>query len=301
MPRPWSEYTARERRRLRPLVDRYKHARYQARMALHLRRPPASGDLGSLKGSIAGRRVIITIAFNDSEVVGWQAPLIARHVSNCYHLIADNSSDDEAARRIEAIARLNGCGYLRLPRGPWTKPEDGGRSHGLAMTWTWRNLVRLARPAAFGFIDHDIFPMKSANPFEPLATHAVAGRLRRAGETGRWNLWAGFCFYRFDAVQAVDLDFSLDWAAGLDTGGGNWARLYRRLDAEQVFDTGVSFEAVDPGASIDIARFEWIGDWLHKGNFSTPLDLAPGRREALLARKRALLLERLTAARETAA
>jgi hypothetical protein len=44
---------------------------------------------------------------------------------------------------------------------------------------------------------------------------------------------------------------------------------------------------------VEVARLEWIGDWLHAGNFSTPLGMPAERREALRAKKRALLDQKL--------
>ena len=298
MPRPWSEYSAREWTRLRPLVERYKYAGYQARMALHLRRPPARGDLAALRARFAGRRVLVAIAFNDPGFVEKQVALVERNAPGLVHLIADNSTDEAAADLIEKVAASRGCAYLRLRPGPWRKPEQGGRSHALAMTWVWRNLLRPARPASFGFIDHDIFPVRPTDPFAPLADHAVAGQVRdRSGGRGRWYLWAGFCFFRFDAVERNALDFSLDWAAGLDTGGANWFSLYRHLQPADVFDTGVSFEPLEPHLAGGAASsLEWIGDWLHAGNFSLPLTLPDDERRELIARKRRVLDARLAAA-----
>jgi len=213
------------------------------------------------------------------------------------HLIADNSTDAEAADGIERVAVATGCAYLRLRPGPWREPEQGGRSHALAMTWVWRNLLKPARPAAFGFIDHDIFPMRPTDPFAPLRDHAVAGQVRdRSGGHGRWYLWAGFCFFRFDAVQRRELNFSLDWAAGLDTGGANWFSLYHRLQPSEVLDTRVAYESIEPDTTGGALRLEWIGDWLHAGNFSLPLSLPAEERRELVALKRRVLDARLDAA-----
>ncbi|HLY79459.1 MAG TPA: hypothetical protein VKQ70_08810, partial [Caulobacteraceae bacterium] len=232
--------------------------------------------------------------FNDPDFVERQAALVRRHVADCVHLIADNSTDAAAARQIEAVATGAECAYLRLHPGPWTKPEHGGRSHGLAMSWVWRNLLRPARPAAFGFIDHDIFPIRPTDPFAPLRSHLVAGQVRdRSSGHGRWYLWAGFCFFRFEAVERRALDFSLDWAAGLDTGGANWFSLYRHLQPADVEDLGVHFEPIGADGAL---RLEWIGDWLHAGNFSLPLSLPETERRRLIAEKRAALERRLAAA-----
>jgi len=297
LPRPWPEYSAREWARLRPLVERYKHARYQALAAMHARRPAAKGDVTALRSRIAGQCVLIAVAFNDPGFAERQIALVKLNIPDCLHLIADNSTDAVAAARIEVAASAAGCAYVKLRPGPWRKPEDGGRSHALAMNWVWRNLLRPARPLAFGFIDHDLFPLRAADPFAPLADHAVAGQVRdRSGGRNRWYLWAGFCFFRFDAVERRALDFSLDWAAGLDTGGANWFALYRYLTQGDVFDAGMVVEPIAHDIGDHALRLEWIGDWLHLGNFNVPLSLPEPVRRELIALKLRVVEARLSAA-----
>jgi hypothetical protein len=293
MPRPWSDYSLREWLHIRPFEQRYNYARYQAVARWVARRPPVRGDLAALKAVIRDRRVLVTVAFNDVEFIDWQAMLLRRHVADCFHLVVDNSSDAASSSEIERAAAAQGCGYIKLAPSPWRRPVDGGRAHGSAMTWTWRNLLRAGRPEAFGFIDHDLFPMRPTDPFAPLAQHPVAGQVRDKSGGARWFLWAGFCFFRFSAVGHLPLDFSLDWNAGLDTGGANWFVLYRHLGPDQVFDVGEMVESIGDDVPLDLARFEWVGDWLHFSNFSTPYDLPAEQREALARRKRALLQDKL--------
>jgi hypothetical protein len=292
MPRPWSEYNAREWRRLRPLVDRYSHGRYQLRMAYHVRRHlPDRRQMRGLASRITGRKLLVTIAFNDADLIAWQVKLVRQYVADCIHLIADNSTSPQAVSAIAAIAAAHDLPCLRPPQSPWLKLEHGGRGHGLAMTWLWRNVIRKAKPAAFGFIDHDIFPLCRTDPFRLIAEYPVGGRVRI--HMDRWYLWAGFCFFRFQEIQRYNLNFSTDWTAGLDTGGCNWFRLYRRLDRTKVGDPGISYESIEPDISLSLARFERIGDWLHESNFSTRADLDPNIRQQIRARKRQLLLQRL--------
>jgi hypothetical protein len=292
MPKPWSEYTAREWRRLRPLLERYKHGRYQLRMAYHVRRHlPDRDQTRDLASRITGRKLLVTIAFNDVDLIAWQVKLVRQHVADCVHLIADNSTSPQAASAIAAIAAAHDLPCLRLPQSPWLKLEHGGRGHGLAMTWLWRNVIRKAKPIAFGFIDHDIFPLCHTDPFRLIAEYPVGGRVRTYKD--RWYLWAGFCFFRFREMQRYSLNFSTDWAAGLDTGGCNWFHLYRGLDRTKVTDPGVSYEPIEPDISQDLARFERIGDWLHESNFSTRFDIDPNRRQQIRAHKRQLLIQRL--------
>lgn len=283
VPRDWGEYSAREYLRIRPLVDRYKHARYQRVMRQHVRVPGPVEAVAAMRGLLPGRDVLVTIAFNDPQVIAWQSQTIRANIPHALWIVADNSTDDAAARSIRAVAERDGVPYIRLPRGPWTTAADGGKSHGLALTWMWRHVLQPGRPRAFGFLDHDIFPMRPTDPFAMLTTYPVAGKLIGWGAY-RWFLWAGFCFYDFAAVQTRDLNFSRDWLGGLDTGGCNWPVLYRDLDRNLLPPCPIRFETV-PGC---ISEVEWIGgDWLHESNFTTSVDLKPEERADIRKRKRA--------------
>ena len=47
-----------------------------------------------------------------------------------------------------------------------------------------------------------------------------------------------------------------------------------------------SLESIADDVPTSLARFEWVGDWLHYSNFSTPYDLPTEQREAIGRRKR---------------
>jgi hypothetical protein len=292
MPRPWSDYSMREWLRIKPFEQRWKYALYQLKARPLEWRAPERGDIRETRSAVRGRRVLATVAFHDPQFIDLQARLIRRYVDDCVHLVVDNSRDPAIALEIERVANANGSQYLKLRPPPWTRPVDGGRAHASAMNWTWRNVLRPSFPAVFGFIDHDLFPVRPTDPFEPLKHHLVGGQVRVRAQGKRWYIWAGYCFFRFSAVSMLRLDFSLDWNAGLDTGGANWFVIYRRLSPEQVFDVGEELEQVD-GLPLDVARFERVGDWLHYSNFSTPHDLDPEQRAALKSRKRQVLIEQL--------
>jgi hypothetical protein len=190
---------------------------------------PGPDDLTALRPRLRSKNLLITIAYNYSDVIGQQIPLVKKHVRDCIHVIADNSSNPVAAGTIRDLAGSHGSQYVRIPSFEWESPNA---SHSHALNWTWRNVIRPAGPAAFGFIDHDIFPVRATDPFAPLAGYPVAGRVWDGQFDGRWHLWAGFCFFRTDYVSGRRLNFALDFYGGLDTGGRNWKPLYRHLDRD---------------------------------------------------------------------
>ena len=263
MPKSWDEYGLKDWLRLRPIVVRYKHARFLVRYFILTRKPALAGDTESIVRAARDSRVLTTVAFNAPAKVFLQIRAVKKFVPNNLHIIADNSSDDKLAEQIHKVAREEGVFYVRMPRCPWSGKE-GGLSHGLGMTWIWRNVLKKAKPQAFGFIDHDIYPTAASDPFARLTEYPVAGRVWI--RPPRWHLWAGFCFFRFDAVANLKLNFIRDFFADLDTRGGNWHPLYRKLDHQKVPDPGVRFEPILPGVSVEECRVEWLGAWLHEDN-----------------------------------
>lgn len=289
MPRPLSEYSLRDHLRLRPVLHALKSARYRRIDRHYYPHPAAAGDEGAVQAAIAGKRLLTTIAFNDVEATTWQARLVRHYVSADAQLIADNSPDSERADAIAEVARREGCLYLRLPPNPWTR-RNPSRSHGLAMNWVWRRIIRPAAPLAFGFLDADLFPTAPDDPFAPLEAHAFYGDQRPGDD--RWFLWAGYCFYRHAAVAGEPLDFGLDWFAGLDTGGANWDVLYRHIDPTSLPRRPIEPVAALPGVALREAYFEWRGSWLHEVGLAGDLSLRDSKRAAV----RAILQPHLDAA-----
>ena len=219
--------------RFRPLVDSYKHYRHQIFADYLLRRPARGGDVADAIHRIRAGNALLAVVFNAPNKIAMQAGLVKKLVPNAVYVVLDNSSDDHLADEIESAAHASKAPYVRLPRAPWTGLE-AGRAHALAMNWAWRHVILKGEPNAFGFIDHDIYPVVRTDPSAALRAYPVAGRIWH--RPPRWHLWAGFCFFRFDAVRGRRLDFGRDWLAGVDTGGRNWWHLYRHLDPAKVAD-----------------------------------------------------------------
>jgi hypothetical protein len=208
-----------------------------------------------------------------------QAQALARFVPHALYVIADNSTNDDAARAIAAVAKRYDVSYVWLPYPRWAEES---RSHGLALNWSWRNLIRPGEPEAFGFLDADLFPTKADDPFATLERQPIYGMMRTAGE--RWFLWAGFCMFRFKAVKDLKLDFGQDWFNGLDTGGGAWRPLYSKLDRAQLSFASSSTEPYQPGADPVHDSIQWCDGWLHECGQTRRagrLEQAEGKRQAI--------------------
>src|SRR5262249_35212314 len=286
------DYDFADWRRLRPLIHGLKTAQYRLATRRYVSRVAQAGDLPALVGSITGKRILVTIAFGDAEVVDWQIRLVRHNVPSASHVIADNSRDDDAAARIATICTRLDALYVRLPTNPWRQPS---RSHGIALNWVWCNLIRPGAPEAFGFLDHDLFPTGRDDPFEPLSSQDCFGVVRAIGP--RWFLWAGFCIFRFDRVRSVALDFGQDWFYGLDTGGGNWRVLYQHIARAALKEPHCTFEPYKAGIPVTDGAFQGVGSWLHEVGQMVRPELRAERREVV----RNILAPHLAALRDTAA
>ena len=195
-------------------------------------------------------------------------------------IVVDNSSDRAARREIERICQARGVAYFGLPRNPEWSPN---RSHGISLNWIFHNIVVHARPKLFGFLDHDCFPVGPVNIPERAANKAVYGlKLQTDREDRAWYLWAGFCFYRFLAVEHVDLDFKHRIEFLMDTGGTNWPRLYQGMADDEV---GVARSITDDALMGDgkLTRQIIDHDFLHVGGASYRSDVTVADRKERLA------------------
>jgi hypothetical protein len=261
MPKSLNEFSAADWRRLRPLTQAVKTLRYGRIDRAYRAQPAAVGDPAVLAQAIRGRKVLVTVAFGDPQLVSWQTRLLRHYVPGVLHVVVDNSAADDIARGICRVAGHAGAAYLRAPPNPWSG-EAASRSHGIVLNWTWHNVIRPGEPEAFGFIDHDIFPTAADDPFAALATQDVYGIVRPTEP--RWFLWAGFCMFRFAAVKDKALDFGQDWFIGLDTGGGNWGALYRHIDRNHLREQPTHFFPFKPAIALADGPLQWCGTWLHE-------------------------------------
>jgi len=208
---------------------------------------------------------VVTIAFNNPKVVEHQIRLIRKNLADTHsHVVADNSTDPQASEVIRRICGREKAPYILLPRNPYTN----AMSHGSAMTWMFRNYLRKRGARYFGFIDHDIFPLRATSILAYLQTQPCYGHVQQRGTV--WYLWAGFSFFNSHYVPQ-DLDFTSGSTDGeaVDTGGMNWKSFYSKIEKERIrFPTHEyrSIRTTDGTAQSD--RVEVIGDWLHIFNAS---------------------------------
>jgi hypothetical protein len=267
MPRRIATYTASEWLALRPLTQRYKtwlQDRTDHRYGLL---PPSGAQtMQPLPEQLSGRSVVASIAFNTPWTIRWQLRFVTRHLVNADFLVADNSSDRQARSDIEALCAEAGVTYVGLPPNPYRENRHASRSHGLALNWVYRNVIRRLRPAAWGFFDHDLFPTRPFDPLQRLRGQPFYGHLEtRPG--GRY-LWPGYCLFSQDADADVALDFRQDWFVGLDTGGMSAGLLAMRDDLAKLAFARSRSIGPRRNVAVTIDEVDWFDDCVHLGNAS---------------------------------
>jgi len=214
---------------------------------------------------------IITTAFNNSHVIKHQARLIDKNLRDKFvHIIVDNSDDAESSRRIKTICKEFSRPYIKLPQNAHGR---GSNSHALALNWCMRQLILKLKPAYFGFIDHDIYPVKKEELVSLLEKQTIFGLKQERGQI--WYLWPGLCFFKYDENIVRDLDFSPGEINGVsvDTGGRLYGNLYSKLDPENISFPTQSYENLREGNVFQSDKVEYIGNWMHSFNGSYWMDV----------------------------
>lgn len=212
-------------------------------------------------------------------MIEYQVKLIRKFVTDKFtHIIADNSSDIKVRSKIFELCQNLDVLYVSVPEHGFSKNE----SHGAAMHWIYKNVIKKRNSRYFGFIDHDIFPTNCYSIIKKLQ-NKLYGRVLvtdyrsfedPAVNINYWSLWAGFCFYHSDLlnkrnVYSFNFFPKVTMYGVLDTGGGLWKSVYRRIPFPGEL---AKFQYVKYRHTGDRQYhsdyYEHIDDWVHMMNLS---------------------------------
>lgn len=225
---------------------------------------------------------IITIAFNNEKLIEFQIKALKKNITDhFYHIVADNSNNNQISLKIENVCRQFDVFYIKIPDHKYTR----NKSHGYAMHWVYKNVIRKRNNQYFGFIDHDIFPTQKYSVIEKLQ-NGIYGRVIHAYKPEGyieavsdsypyWSLWAGFFFLRADLLSRQNI-YSFDFnplyfrnGVFLDTAGGLWKSLYKNLDYPGNLATFKQLKFRESKTDqIQSDYYELIDNWVHFVNLS---------------------------------
>ncbi len=261
-----SEFAALEWLKFLPVQHALKQARNDAWLALYKRvRPDRLARFLADHKNLRGKNIVLVIAFEQPWALNWLLRMANTNLADATVLVFDNSRNASKRSELEQVCKRNDVPYLALPANP---TRHVNRSHGMAMTWVYHNVVRAINPGIFGFIDHDLIPVRKVSIADKLAGQPVYGLLNQ-NKLGFWSLWAGYCFFNYAGTEGKSINFLYDFSRDLDTGGRNWNSLYRNLDPRQL--RTATFENVSTKApSVNDPRLvQFVDrDWLHIGGIS---------------------------------
>jgi hypothetical protein len=261
-----NEFSAMEWLALAPLRHALKQARNDAWLAFYKNRR-ADGMDGFLAehAYLADKNIALVIAFEQPWALNWLLRLATGNVADTTFLVFDNSRNVSKRKEIEQICKRNGAPYLSLPPNP---TRHVNRSHGMAMSWVYHNVVRVLNPRIFGFVDHDLIPVRRASIADKLAGQPVYGLLNE-GKFGFWYLWAGYCFFDYAGTKGKPFNFLYDFSRDLDTGGRNWNGLYRGLDRRRLAAAKAENVSMKVASMENPRKVQIVdGSWLHIGGIS---------------------------------
>lgn len=264
--RKLGDYSAADWLRGAPIEHGFKQVRNDIALRHFVSRP--SADLAAFLDQVrplATQPLLAIVAFEQPEVLGWLLFEARENLADGQLLVFDNSKRPEMRARIAEICADADVPYLALPRN---RTRHINRHHGRAMTWIYYNVFKPLAASCFGFIDHDLLPIRPYSLRQRINEHPVFGLQFQGRYKPYWFLWAGFCFFRGDAVADARLNFLYDFGADLDTGGRNWEPLYRRIDRGSLPVVDQALERLHPSGekAADIVVID--SAWMHIGGIS---------------------------------
>lgn len=225
---------------------------------------------------------IITVAYNNDELIAIQHSFLKRFVKDDFcHIVADNSSDRKCSDRLYEYCRKEGIAYVRLPLNLLGR-IGGSYSHSGAVNYVYHRIVSRRSPSAFGIVDHDLFPVRDVRVMDYLDGQPFYGPLRRRGTEGCWYLSAIMSFYDMQWVRShggIDYMPVTPYNEYMDSGGGNWYRLYSKVDADSCRFPDEEIVPLRDGGDRHGDSLEYFDGrrWLHTINGSCWKRVADGK------------------------
>ena len=213
---------------------------------------------------------IITVAFNNVELIQYQEQFLRKFIQDPYHhIVVDNSTDFKVREQLYQFCLENKIAYISLPKN-FMNWVGGSYSHAAALNYTYKHIIQKRKPFAFGQIDHDLFPTRPISIINKLSKQPIYGPLRLRDRW--WYLSAIMSFFQYDFVKDKKVDFMpvTPDKVYLDSGGGNWYGLYSQLDREQIVFPNECIEPLREGGDRHGDSLEFFDDklWLHTINGS---------------------------------
>lgn len=152
---------------------------------------------------------IITVAFNNVELIQYQEQFLHRFIQDPYlHIVVDNSTDLMVREQLYHFCLENKIAYISLPKN-FLNWVGGSYSHAAALNYVYKHIIAQRRPFAFGQIDHDLFPTRPISIIDKLSKQPIYGPLRLRDQW--WYLSAIMSFFQYDFVKESGFHARYTW------------------------------------------------------------------------------------------
>ena len=261
-----NEFSISEWLTLLPLQQALKQVRNDALLSHYKKdRPKELDDFLVKNKHLADKNIAVVIAFEQPWALNWLLKMAKKNLTDVTVLVFDNSRTIEARIEIERVCNQHGAPYLGLPT---YRTKHVNRSHGMAMSWVFDNVVRAIEPNIFGYLDHDLIPVATTDFSERVGSQPLFG-LINAGKFNTWSTWAGYCLFKYDSIKNESMNFLYDFSRDLDTGGRNWHPVYSKLDRAQLRFASREHVKVKIPSIAEPRLVEFIDQrWVHIGGIS---------------------------------
>ena len=252
--------------KFKPLNFAFKKIRNDIWLKAYISRKPErlAEFLEHTKG-LKNKSVIAIVAFEQPWALSWLLQMAKKNLRESSVLVFDNSRNPLLRDEIEAVCTANNVLYFSLPRN---HTKHVNRSHGMAMSWIFDNVIKNIEPKQFAFIDHDLIPVSQVDFSKALESQPFFGR-RGGQKVDYWSLWAGYCLFDFKFLENKKINFLYDFSRGLDTGGRNWGSIYSLFDQTKIKFASRVFSKVYLPDFPDGVSVEFIDEkWVHMGSIS---------------------------------
>jgi hypothetical protein len=283
--RKFTEFTISEWVKLAPLIQAFKEVRNDFLLSKFVNKN--STDVTSFleaNKNIQGKNIAVIIAFEQPWALNFLLEQAKINLASTHIIVFDNSMNVQKRMLINDVCKKNDVHYISLPSNP-TKHVN--RSHGLAMSWAYHNVIKKLEPNIFTFLDHDLIPLTKVNVEEKLEHQPIYGLLNK-GNNDYWSLWAGFCTFKYSFVKERNLNFLYDFSRGLDTGGRNWESIYKNLSFTDICFANRAFQILAAPHTSDYREVEILDQsWVHmsgisyNNNFESKADFYSGIYKAI--------------------
>lgn len=244
----------------------YKQVRNDIWLSLYVRRRPSELDAYLAKvATLKGKNIAIVVAFEQPWALAWLLKMAKKNLQDTTVLVFDNSRRLSARDELKAVCEHLDAPYLPLPMN---RTKHVNRSHGMAMSWIYENVIKTVAPKNVAFLDHDLIPVSPITLDDYVKGQPLFGR--RGGKTPPyWSLWAGFSVFDFSFLKDKPINFLYDFSRGLDTGGRNWDSLFSTINPNQIRFAEKQYVTLQLPDSPMQAKVEILdGRWLHMGGIS---------------------------------